>query len=95
MTLKERIEKTIAKVANYYDRSRSDNYYGVEDECEIDQATTDILKVVELDEGKILGIIKDVQIPAKPDDDETYLHLEWIEAVAKAIAKGDIYKEEG
>ena len=93
MTLKERIEKTIAKVANYYDRSRSDNYYGVEDECEIDQATTDILKVVELDEGKIKEIIIDSKLYQSFIND--YVDYTGVEKqLAKAIAKGDVWKGE-
>ena len=85
MNLKERIDQILQDFNN-------DDVSLYEDRLE--KATTDILKTFELDEGKILGIIKSVQIPAKPNDDEIYLHSKWIEAVAKAIAQGDVWKEE-
>ena len=100
MNLKERIEEMEISVELCIDKNK-----GLIVSSEISKepigkfklskkSVADILKLVELDEEKILGIIKAVQIPAKPDDDEIYLHLEWIEAVAKAIAQGDVYKEE-
>ena len=95
MNLKERIKEILEefRTKNYHCGFKEGSTKPCKCPDNIDQALTDILKASKLDEEKILGIIKDAQIPAKPDNDETYLHLEWIEAVAKAIAKGDVYKE--
>ena len=99
MNLKEQIEGIQIK---YFGQRRRDGYGGnniptitqeiLLNKEQIDQATTDILKAVELDEEKILNILtKHAELT---EEKEIRFKLTChLYDLAKAIAQGDVYKD--
>ena len=87
MTLKEQIKEIAIDLAYWsYHNTVLEDYKDTDKKVE--KATNGILKVVELDEGKIARILRKCCLPSKNFiiNDKFFIEL------AKAIAHGDVYK---
>ena len=102
MTLKERIDKIQNKAfigCGVWDNNKQD-YVPVDSDRKY-QATTDILKAIELDEEKILKLFDEhTSIRWEKGDKFTAVlaldkDINCAKDLAKAIATGDVWKERG
>ncbi len=103
MSLKQRIEEILRKFERYLEwkhrvvpcitTSDKVELPGI-DYLDIDQATADILKVIELDEEKIAKFMLDYDFEGTNNSFPSKSLVETYRRYVKAIAQGDVYKEE-